>query len=85
MDSCSSNTGSVDGIADRLAGLIVEYGQDKYIKEAQDKKASLISQEVSGVAHELIRELLMSTNSKSADQHSINSSSHAPGSYRVVS
>lgn len=82
MDSCSSNTGSsVDGIADRLAGLIVEYGQDKYIKEAQDKKASLISQEVSGVAHELIRELLMSTNSKSADQHSINSSSHAPGSY----
>ena len=34
-----SETDSVDSIADRLAGLIVDYGEEKYLKENLDQKA----------------------------------------------
>merc|ERR1719500_2514452 len=79
----TSETDSVDGIADRLAGLIVDYGQDAFLKESLDRKADIISKEGSDIAHDLIKELLMSAR----DGVSIDSSSRSQrsaGSYRKV-
>merc|ERR1711881_98497 len=79
----SSDTDSVDGIADRLAGLIVDYGQEQYLKESLDKKADIISKEVSDIAHGLIRELLMSAKAGVSEDGETRSQKSA-SSYRKV-
>lgn len=61
----TSESDSVAEIADRLAGLIVDYGEDKYLKENLDKKAKIVSREVTSIAHDLIKELLQSAKSSS--------------------
>ena len=45
---------SCDDIADRLAGLIVDYGEEKYLKENLANRAEIMQNEVGAIAKELI-------------------------------
>ena len=45
---------SCDDIADRLAGLIVDYGEEKYLKESLANRAEIMQNEVGAIAKELI-------------------------------